>query len=751
MIRGNPPGYGFPRTPSAASLVCVAALLLHAATALAQSSFESDPFASRFRERSNFDIKFRMPEKGGSFHVEVPKGAGGRQSLTGENVWEAEAPPGEVVTVTYQDLKLTARRIKADNEKKLVVAEGDVVFEQGKTRLTGARLDLDLNDKVGVVTDGALDLEGGLYVKGALLSKVGPRTFTITDGTLTACEGDKPTWEFRLKTGRITLEDYARLKHVTFRFGGLPLLYTPYLVWPALRDRASGFLVPGLGYNTRRGGFLGLSYYWAISRSADATFSADLYTKRFFGFGTELRAQPSVGTKAEGNFYWVRDRDLDEWRWQSLGKVTADDLAPGLRGVVSWIDFSDQQFFQDYNRNFDLVTTRSIKQEGFLTYVKDPYSLNLRLGREEALYGATSVVSERLPVLEGRLRPTALLGRGGPLFEAEGQAGLLRIDRPDQGGLPQPSGSYTRFDVFPKVSYPLSAIPWLSLQADAAYRLTAYGDSLSTDGRTLEEDGYLRRYFRGRLEGAGPSFARIFEKGFGPYTKLKHVIEPRFDYEYLLAPDDLQQRTPLFDEVDSVTPVHSIRYALVQRLLAKQKQGSAKELASLEISRTYYFQRPGERPGVPSVQGRQSTLDAALRVNAGSDLSLDARTQYDTHANQITSASLTAAYNSQVGQLALSLFDSRPVGSHSSAQVRFQAGAPVIKKLLRLDVQGNYDISKGKMLESRFLVTVEGSCFKVLTEIRDLRITGVPSRDFRMALILKNVGSFVDFTGSLAR
>ena len=70
---------------------------------------------------------------------------------------------------------------------------------------------------------------------------------------------------------------------------------------------------------------------------------------------------------------------------------------------------------------------------------------------------------------------------------------------------------------------------------------------------------------------------------------------------------------------------------------------------------------------------------------------------------------------------------------------------------MRFDVQGNYDLSLGKWLESRYLLTFDGSCFRVLTEYRDLRITGVPSRDFRIALTLKNIGSFLDFTGSLGQ
>ena len=211
--------------------------------------------------------------------------------------------------------------------------------------------------------------------------------------------------------------------------GGVPLLWTPYLIWPALQDRASGFLIPGLGYNSNRGGYFGMSYYWAISRSLDATFSGDLYTKKYYGLGTELRARPSAGTRFEGTYYTIQDPTVDAWRWQTMGTLVSDDLAPKVRGVATWINFSDPTFFQDFNRNFNLVSTRSLKSEGFLTWSPDPVSVNLRVSREEALgYGSSSIVSERLPTIEASLRPTPFFGQA-VFVEASAQGGVLRTDR----------------------------------------------------------------------------------------------------------------------------------------------------------------------------------------------------------------------------------------------------------------------------------------------------------------------------------
>jgi len=59
-------------------------------------------------------------------------------------------------------------------------------------------------------------------------------------------------------------------------------------------------------------------------------------------------------------------------------------------------------------------------------------------------------VSERLPTLEARLRPTPLFGQT-VFLDVLAQGGMLHTDR----GPNQPVGTYDRFDLFPQISVPL--------------------------------------------------------------------------------------------------------------------------------------------------------------------------------------------------------------------------------------------------------------------------------------------------------
>ncbi len=334
-----------------------------------------------------------------------------------------------------------------------------------------------------------------------------------------------------------------------------------------------------------------------------------------------------------------------------------------------------------------------------------------------------SVVSVRLPTLEASLRPTPFFGQA-VFVEASAQGGVLKTDRGE--GLP--SGTYDRFDLFPKVNVPLSLFPWLSFETTAGVRLTTYGKSLSPYGTSLEDLRYNREALSTTVSLTGPAFSRLFEGKLGPFTKFKHVIEPRVTWDTLTGRDDFSS-TPLFDEIDSLVPTNVIRYSILQHLLAKGNEGGSREIASFEVARRYFVKLPGEGTvagPVPDTQ-RSSPWDFILRVNATSALNLDVRTTWDSHASQVTAASVTAVLTGAERTLALSLFDSHPVfvpaelDPGASAQLRVSGGMPILPKRLRFDVEANYDLTKGRMLESRSLLTVQAECFKILAEYRDLR------------------------------
>lgn len=767
--------YG-PRTLLFLLLIQVSAL------AAAQEPFGStDPFESRFRTKTNFQIKFRVPEKGGEVRLYTKQPARYVKDVS----WDGS----EDVVIEYQDVRITADKAHYDFPSKTATLEGHVVIDQGPSRLAGSRGTFQMETKTGRLEDASADLAPTYHIIAESIEKIGEATYRVHHGVFTACDVPAPPWSFYLSEATLTLDDYAHMKNVSFRVGSVPLLYTPYLVWPTKEDRASGFLVPGVGYNGQRGGYLGMTYYWVTGRSTDLTTNLDLYSRGAFGLGEEFRWTPSLESAGIFQGYAIHDPDATVCvppsqepsgglgpctlpdgspgvfavrtrnRWKLRLDHVSDDLPYGFRGVLSARDYSDDQYLQDIERSFALASARQIVSRGFLTRNFGDNSLNLRLERTESFFG-TTVLQERLPSLEF-FRRTSRIGGSPFFFSLESSLSYLYVNR----GPNLPRGTYERGDVHPTLSFPWKRIPWLSITSKVGGRWTGYTDS-TDDGQThFLGSSFARRYGEGGISIVGPSFSRIFDAEIGRFGKFKHIIEPRIDYNYVSDVSD-PQRIPAYDEIDLALGRNDIRYAIVNRLLARPadpQKGSAEEIASLEISQTHAFRLPQNlvtsATSFQTVTTKDGPVEADLRLAPGSLLHFDGRLAYDIHASQLTGASATAAVSWKGEFVNATYFASRPVlttplpegaTSPNTDQIRLAAGIDLAKPL-RLDTQLNYDARTHQLLEDRSLLEFKGSCYTLFLEVRQLRLPPTPRRDFRFVVNLKDIGTLLDVNGSLDR
>ncbi len=751
-------------------------LLAFARPVAAQEPFgPSDPFESRFKTKPTFQIRFRVPEKGGEVRLTTRNPVHYEKDV----FWEGS---GEV-SIEYQDVRITADRARYDFPTKTATLEGNVVIDQGPTRLSGSRAVFRVEDKTGRLEEAAADLAPTYHIVARAIEKIGLATYRIEKGVFTSCDLPRPEWSFYLSEAEVTLDDYARMKNVSFRAGPVPLLYTPYLVWPTKQDRASGFLVPGAGYSSRRGGYLGLSYYWVTGRSTDSTTQLDLFSKGTVGLGEELRWRPSPESAGILQGYVVRDTQAtvcvpieeepgggdpcitddgrvgvfairEETRWKARLDHVSDDLPFGFRGVLSVHEYSDEQFLRDYERAFSLSASRQTISRGFLTKNFGDDSVNLRVERTETFYART-VVQERIPSLE-YFRRTSRIGRS-PLFLAlESSLSYLYVNR----GTGLPHGEYGRADVHPTLSLPWKAVPWVSLTAKGGARWTGYTDSTDEGQSHFTGESINRAYGEAGASLVGPSFSRIYDGKLGAFGRFKHIIEPRAEYEYASDVDDAL-RVPVFDEVDTALGRNQIRYGIVNRLLARPadaRAGSAMEIASLEISQTHAFQPPQQPSAgstiVTSLAPSTGPIETILRVTPGGFFNFDGRLSYDLHASQVTTVSVATSVNWRANYVNATWFGSRPApvaGSPVSPptdQLRLAAGID-LGKSLRVDTQLNYDARENRLLEDRSLLTFNGSCYALFLEVRQLRLPPSTRRDYRLVVNLKDVGQLLDVNGSL--
>jgi LPS-assembly protein len=749
------------------------------AAVLAQET-SSDPFEARFRQRANFQIRFKVPEKGGEVRLSTRKPVQYVQDVS----WDGS----DEVTIEYQDLKMTADKGHYDFPTKTATLEGHVVIDQGPSRLSGSRAVFQLETKTGSIENATADLAPAYHIVAKTITKTGEATYLIHDGLFTSCDLPHPEWSFRLAQASVTLDDYARMKGVSFRAGPVPILYTPYLIWPTKEDRASGLLVPGVGYNGTRGAYLGLTHFWVTGRATDLTTSLDLYSKGSIGLGEEFRWTPTAESAGLFRGYLINDKQATvcvklseappgggngfctqpdgtlgvyttatKLRWKYRLEHVAEDLPWGFRGAVSLRDYSDEQFLQDYERNFGIASSRQVLSTAFVSKNFGDESLNVRFERAETFYGQT-ILQERFPTVEF-YRRTSRLG-ATPLYLAlESSLSGLFINR----GTGLPHGTYGRADVHPTLSLPWKGIPWLSLTARAGGRFTGYTDSTDDLETRFVGKPVSRLSGEAGVSLVGPSFTRIYDGSIGPFGKFKHVIEPRVDYTYASNVAD-PARIPVYDEVDTQLGQNQVHYALVNRLLARPadpKNGAAEEIASFEVGQTYAFEPPQVTNSafvVPTF-GKAGPLEGILRLQGAGLFQFDGRLTYDTHIDRVTSTSITASATWSTNFVNLTWFESRAAVPGAGGTVTFTPPSDQIRaalgldimKWLRVDSQLNYDAHNRTMLEDRSLLTFQAKCFTVFLEVREVRVPPNPHREYRLVVNLKDIGTLLDVNGSLDR
>ncbi len=775
------------------------ALLLPAVSARAQ---EDSPPTSASEEEERIQFDFKLDEERG----------GGRASLSAGDL---EYKEGQYVIATggvdfkYRGLRLQARVARIDIPTNLLTAEGDVILDEGPRRLVGQTIEYDLDTRTGKVTEATAYVENEYYFTGSVITKTGEETFTVDDGVLTSCSQDVPSWSVHMKSASITLEEYARIKNARLKFKKVPVLYSPYLLFPANTERSSGFLIPRPGSSDRRGAELSLAYFKTLGRSADTTFVFDLSSEEYFGLGNETRYRPSERTDGTFRLYFLDEPDDaevfndffeprqpgdDRWKVELLHETR--DLWGGFRGVVSFREYSDLDYLQDFERDADRQRQAYVYSNAYLSRNLGPHSLNILVDqRERILGGGSEDLRRQLPEVEYRLRKLRL-GRSQIYLDLQSSLHYFSLDLASPFGTDPETGEprtvrlseeYGRADLAPSLSIPLSSLPWLSAEVQVGGRATYYTDSLTPlanlepgEPRGFSGDTLDRTFGEAGLKVIGPSFLRIYDKKLGRFSKLKHIVEPRMTYSFV---GDFENQNDIFrfDEIDNLTPVNGWLFSITNRFVAKPAdpdQGGAVEVASLEVAQGLSLDddQPGQRSLVdPTVKTSAGPLGLSFRVNPSQATSVRLDAGFSTLFDSIDLQSFRLSGSTRIGRHHFGLswfsnwrvdFDPMDLGSEAprvlrtqtSEQARVSTRLALLPEKLAFEAELSFDVlgrlnAAGQrdawdLLQQRYFLSWTSQCYNWQIEFRESVYRNIEDRDVRFSLTLKNVGTFLDLNDS---
>ncbi len=546
-----------------------------------------------------------------------------RQSKTGDLfVYEG------YVNAEMGEMRVQADRITYNDASGDMVAEGNVIFDEGSDqRVTARRAEINWLTRKGIFweTTGFTNrTQTGeyIYFTAARVEKISQDTYELYDASVTACEDTIPKWTFTVKRAELKVEDRLTLRRPVFRIKGYPAFALPYAWIPATSsERKSGFLLPTTGSSNQKGRTFKTAYYQTLGPSADITFRNDIYTARGLGFGAEFRAQTDERSYMRLGTFTVKDRLFGEAGEDQGGTAFVADgvqylprgwLAVGNVSIVTSLRF--RQAFSDdisqvvdprrestfyVNNNTGNVSFNFLAANETTTIFRPDASASPELPPRTGTNFDIKI--RQAPQIELNIYPRRVKENLPIYFSLDSSIGALKREETvdDQIVLITPA-AVQRLDLQPKITVPLATIGGFAVTPTLMFRQTFYSNSLDrsvplfnpTQFAVLPSDPRLnpareefdpevlffdrtvfdpisgknlsRNYLELDVDIRPPSMEKTFLHDNGS-RRFKHVIEPYLTYRLIKGINKEFEEIIRFDERDAIANTNEFEYALVNR------------------------------------------------------------------------------------------------------------------------------------------------------------------------------------------
>jgi LPS-assembly protein len=471
------------------------------------------------------------------------------------------------VELAFGTRTMRADRVRYDSTTGEADLSGKVRYKDSGEEFAFDRITINLDSETGILYNGTIRISSSNYlIASRKFEKTGKSSFLIEKGMLTTCPCDpEPDWKFEVRRARVTLDQYAVGKDITFRIRGVPVLWLPWGAFPVKMTRQSGILLPNFSSNRSRGYTLQVPYYQVINRWSDATVTLDAMSRRGYRPEAEYRFilnPESVGAIRATMF---RDRAGNRNRARYYGENV---FRSGLFTANAVLEApSDPRYYLDLVDNSALLAARFARSEGFVsaTGAQSEQALSIVWNKDLQEIPGPDNTAQRAPEYTMTLLPAGIPVAG---IDLSGAISATRFQRRD--GFDE-----LRARGFGEIS---RAIPLYRSITLVPY---LFADVLGT----RFERSAAGPSDRGRLAPGGGATLSADARGDFPGKALVHTagVSAGFRYVPKIRQDDL----PVTDRWSRLAPQSQFLFTFSQRLLGVKDGAAPKEFLSFHIEWAY--------------------------------------------------------------------------------------------------------------------------------------------------------------------
>jgi len=631
------------------------------------------------------------------------------QSVEGESGKRILRHQG-AVDVRYGFYRLRADRVVIYEETGMVLAEGEVIFDQGDDqRISGNKGEWNFRTKLGRFYDAKgytnRSNDGSvIYFSADSVERVAVDQVLVLNGQFTACDEPVPKWSFTARKAVIDVGDTIKLDGARFRLKNIPIVPVPGVSIPIKRlGRSSGFLIPAFGYSPLKGFRASTAYYQTLGDSADATIRGDIFSARGLGLGLDVRTRANSRSFFDFGFYSVKDRLFGggpnpQKPDQGGTTVYADGVHYFSNGFTAAVDVrltSSLDFRQVFSDGIQQIISPIEVSEGFVTRSWDSYSFSFLTRSRVISIPNVRVRTRNLPTLVFEKRPSEIKFLRNAFFSFKTSLdGMSRRDEVDSlplyfsrtGGDPLLTPDVTqRLDASPSITVPFS-LKYLTITATGTGRLTYYSNSLDAQRRVVGKD-VIRRYGELAVDFRPAALARNYYGSDGK-TRFRHVIEPFLTYRLVQGIKDFKSIIR-FDEIDTIADTNEVEFGASNRIYTRKGNPGTNpaddtdvqpyELFTVTIRGKYFFDKdfggaliPGSRNQISPIMGltfysfggaprRFSPINGEVIYRPIGNISFATRVDYGLSGDGLRSASVSAGYDRKLFKFFQTFYYTRAV------------------------------------------------------------------------------------------
>ena len=261
------------------------------------------------------------------------------------------------VRIVQGDRRIDADWLAFNRTTQRGIAAGRVRVDDGKILLDSRFLEFDVRGEQGFVLGGRLDLgEDDFLMAAGELVQTGKDTYEARGASFTSCrcpdDEDRLPWQINTSRADVELGGYAMVTNNSVDILGIPTLWLPWLMFPVRTDRATGLLLPEIGFGGSNGYEVALPLFWAARHNINLIATPRYLSKR--GVKPELTLETVYGEHSQTTLFgsYIRDQDAEtavasKNRW-AVGFDNDIQLPAGVRIRSDIHVVSDNDYVRDF-------------------------------------------------------------------------------------------------------------------------------------------------------------------------------------------------------------------------------------------------------------------------------------------------------------------------------------------------------------------------------------------------------------------